>query len=146
MPYVFAHGHALTGDDIHFRKPLSESCVLKHLRRISGDPEITIHSFRRGVGSWADSQFLVEPNGALRSKYDINFRRAVLGHAVTAGLDYIYGSDARFEIPCRMLLNDWADYLLHSPPRPLKPLFQSSEKDPPLLPYLRSNSEFREDH
>src|SRR5262249_38480777 len=75
----------------------------------------TIHSFRRGLGSWADSQF-IQLAGSLQSKYDINFRRAVLGHAVSNGLDYIYGSDAGFEKPCRILLNDWADYLVHGPP------------------------------
>jgi integrase len=114
VPYVFAHGYTLTGGNIHFGKPLSNSCVLKHLRRISGDPEITIHSFRRGVGSWADSQF-IRQGGAVLSKYDINFRRAVLGHAVTNGLDYVYGADAGFEKPCRILLNDWADYLIRGP-------------------------------
>jgi hypothetical protein len=74
-------------------------------------------AFRRGIGSWADSQFLRQ-GGALLSKYDINFRRAVLGHAVTNGLDYVYGGDAGFEEPCRILLNDWADYLIHGPSKP----------------------------
>jgi hypothetical protein len=44
--------------------------------------------------------------------------RAVVGHAVSNGLDYVYRSDANFEKPCRILLNDWADYLIHGPSKP----------------------------
>jgi integrase len=116
-PYVFARGHTLTGADFHFGKPLTGKTVLKHLRDVSGDPAITIHSFRRGGGSWAESQF-IQRAGTLQSVYDRKFRRAVLGHAVSNGLDYIYGSDASFEKPCRILLNDWADYLIHGPSKP----------------------------
>jgi integrase len=115
--YVFAHGRALTGAGYYFGEPLSEGCVIKHLKRVSGDPEMTIHSFRRGGGSWAESQF-IHQGGTLRAKYDTKFMRAVLGHAVSNGLDYIYRSDANFEKPCRILLNDWADHLMHGPPKP----------------------------
>jgi integrase len=117
VSYVFAHGHTLTGGDFLFGRPLSEGCVIKHLRRITADPRMTIHSFRRGCGSWADSQYLLQ-GGAVLSKYDRNFRRAVLGHAVSRGLDYVYGSEADFEEPCRILLTDWADYLLHGRSQP----------------------------
>jgi integrase len=117
VPHVFAHGHALTGWDFHFGKPLSEGCVLKRLRRVSGDPEITIHSFRRGGGSWAESQF-IQQGGTLHGKYDIKFSRAVLGHAVSNGLDYVYRADANLEKPCRIFLNDWADFLIHGPSKP----------------------------
>jgi integrase len=113
VPYLFAHGHTLTGADFHFGKPLCGGAVLKHLRRVSGDPTITIHSFRRGVGSWAESQFV-----ATTRVYDTKIRRAVLGHAVSNGLDHIYGADATYEQPCRILLNDWADYLMHGPSEP----------------------------
>jgi integrase len=126
VPYVFAHGHALTGADYHFGKPLTNGCVRRHLKDISGDREITIASFRRGIGSWADSQF-IQLTGTLQSKYDINFRRAVLGHAVSTGLDYIYGSDADFEKPCRILLNDWADHLIHGPPEPPESVEESTK-------------------
>jgi integrase len=51
VPYVFAHGHTLTGADFHFGKPLTETCVIQHLKRASGDLDMTIHSFRRGGGS-----------------------------------------------------------------------------------------------
>ena len=111
---MFAHGDALTA---HFGKPLTNGCVRNHLKRISGDPELTIHSFRRGGGSWAESQF-IQQGGTLQAKYDTKFMRAVLGHAVSNGLDYIYRSDANFEKPCRILLNDWADYLIHGPSSP----------------------------
>jgi integrase len=120
VPYVFAHGRALTGAGFHFGEPLSEGCVIKHLKRVSGDPEMTIHSFRRGGGSWAESQF-IHQGGTLRAKYDTKFMRAVLGHAVSNGLDYIYRSDANFEKPCRILLNDWADHLIHGPSEPTEP-------------------------
>jgi integrase len=89
VPYLFAHGHTLTGADFHFGKPLCGTAVLNHLRHVSGDPTITIHSFRRGVGSWAESQFV-----AATCVYDTKIRRAVLGHAISNGLDYIYGADA----------------------------------------------------
>jgi integrase len=113
VPYLFAHGHTLTGADFHFGKPLCGGAVLKHLKRVSGDPTITIHSFRRGLGSWAESQFV----GAT-PVFDTKIRRAVLGHAVSNGLDYIYGADATYERACRILLNDWADYLMHGPSEP----------------------------
>jgi len=116
VPYMFAHGLALTGVG-YFGKPLTNSCVLHHLKRISGDRGITIHSFRRGLGSWTDSQYQLA-GGSLLRKYDKDFRRAVLGHAVSNGLDYIYGADARFEKPCRILLSDWADHLIHVPSKP----------------------------
>jgi hypothetical protein len=127
VPYVFAHGPALTGAGYHFGEPLTNGCVRRHLKRISGDDGITIHSFRRGLGSWTDSQF-IQVNGSLQGKYDTKFRRAVLGHAVSNGLDYIYGADARFEKPCRILLSDWADHLIHGPSRPSES--ESAEVEP----------------
>jgi len=122
--YMFAKGDPLTGVGVRSDKPLTNTCVLRHLKRISGDDGITIHSFRRGLGSWTDSQF-IQVNGSLQGKYDNKFRRAVLGHAVSNGLDYIYGADARFEKPCRILLSDWADHLIHDPSKPS----ESAEKN-----------------
>jgi integrase len=54
VPYVFAKGDPLTGAGPG-GKPLTNSCVRNRLKRISGDDGITIHSFRRGLGSWADT-------------------------------------------------------------------------------------------
>jgi hypothetical protein len=123
---VFAHGPALTGAGYHFGDPLTNGCVRFHLKRISGDRELTIHSFRRALGSWAESQF-VQQGGTLHSKYDLKFSRAVLGHAVSNGLDYVYRADANLEKPCRMLLNDWAIYLIHGPSEPAEPAEVAAE-------------------
>jgi hypothetical protein len=68
---------------------------------------------RRGGGSWAESQFVLQTSGILQAKYDTKFMRAVLGHSINNGLDYIYRSDANLEKPTRILLNDWANYLVH---------------------------------
>jgi hypothetical protein len=117
-PYVFARGHTLYGaDDLNFGEPLSNGCVRGHLKRICDDPELTIHGFRAGCGSWAESQF-VHQGGILQAKYDMKFQRAVRGHALSNGLDYVYSHGARYETPCRILLNDWANYLIHGPSQP----------------------------
>jgi integrase len=119
VPYMFAKGDPLTGAGLRpGGRPLTEGCVIRHLKRISGDNGITIHSFRRGLGSWTDSQFIRRADGLLMRKYDKDFKRAVLGHAVSHGLDYIYGADAGFETPCRILLSDWTDHLVHGPSKP----------------------------
>jgi integrase len=112
--YMFAQGRPLTGVGFRFGLPLSDGVALKHLKLISGDPEITIHSFRRGGGSWTESQF-VNLGGTWHTKYDIKFSRAVLGHATSNGLDYVYRADANFEVPCRALLTDWTDFIIHGP-------------------------------
>jgi hypothetical protein len=116
-PYVFAHGHSFTGADLHVGQPLTNSCVRDHLKRVTGDRAMTVHSFRRGGGSWAASQFIHQA-GMLHVKYGLEFRRAVLGHAVSSGLDYVYSADASLEKPCRVLLNDWANYLVDGPSKP----------------------------
>ena len=110
-PFVFGYTPLLREP-----KVLCEGCVINHLKRITDDDKMTIHSFRRAAGSWAESQWISD--GSYRAKYDGKFIRAVLGHAVSQGLDYIYRADANFEEPCRILLNDWTDYLIHGPSKP----------------------------
>jgi integrase len=100
-PYVFARGPTLTGADFHLGKPLTRECVIMHLRKACGDPFITHHSMRRNCRSWIEEQLIYWPV----------IGRAILGHATSSGLDYIYGGDAEFVGPCQRALNAWADYL-----------------------------------
>jgi integrase len=100
-PYVFARGPTLTGADFHLGKPLTRECVIKHLRKACGDPIITHHSLRRNCRSWIEEQMIYWPI----------IGRAILGHATSSGLDYVYGGDAIFVVPCRKALGGWADYL-----------------------------------
>jgi integrase len=101
--YVFARGPTLTGADFHLGKPLTRECVIAHLRKASGDPTITIHAFRRNCRSWIEEQLIYWPV----------IGRAILGHAISGGLDEVYGGDAEFTVPCRRALTAWADYLKH---------------------------------
>jgi len=107
IPYVFARGHTLTGIDCFYGRTLTGTCALKHLRDLTSDPFITIHSFRRNCRSW------VEEKGFARL-----IGRAILGHAIGSALDYVYGGDAEYKELCREALNAWAAYLMGTPSKP----------------------------
>jgi integrase len=98
--YVFARGPTLTGVDFHLGEPLSRECVIRHLRKISGDPFITHHSFRRNCRSWAKER-----------GHPMEIRRMLLGHAVGNPVDGTYEADARCVAQLRELLEDWASFL-----------------------------------
>jgi len=98
--YVFARGPTLTGVDFHLGEPLSRECVMRHLRKISGDPFITHHSFRRNCRSWAKER-----------GYLMDIRRMLLGHAVGNPVDGTYEADARCVAQLRELLEDWENFL-----------------------------------
>jgi integrase len=104
-PYVFARGPTLTGVDFHLGEPLSRECVIRHLRKISGDPFITHHSFRRNCRSWAKER-----------GFPMEIRRMLLGHAVGNRNDGTYEGDATCEEQLRKLLEDWANFLNGSSP------------------------------
>jgi len=101
---VFVHGPALTGSDYHVGEPLTDSCVRRHLRKATGDPFITIHSFRRNFGSWA------KQHGC-----SLELRRTILGHAVGNKSDRTYEGDAEEIEGCREGLDKWAEYLAGPP-------------------------------
>jgi integrase len=101
---VFVHGPSLTGSDYHVGEPLTDPCVRRHLRKATGDPFITIHSFRRNCRSWAKDR-----------GYPLEIRRMILGHAVGNKVDGTYEADANCVEQCRRLLEDWANYLAGSP-------------------------------
>jgi len=104
-PYVFARGPSLTGVDFHLGEPLSSTCVRDHLRKISGDPFITVHSFRRNCRSWAKEK-----------GYRLEIRRMLLGHAVGSRSDKTYEADAECVDLLRDLLEKWANFLNGPPP------------------------------
>src|SRR5262249_18611044 len=103
--YVFARGPTLTGVDFHLGEPLSRECVIRHLRKISGDPFITHHICRRNCRSWAKER-----------RYPIEIIKVLLGHAVGNLVDGTYEADARCVALLRELLEDWANFLNGSSP------------------------------
>jgi integrase len=98
-PFVFAHGPSLTGSNYHVDEPLTDSCVRRHLRKATGDPFITIHSFRRNCKSWLKDQ-----------GFPRDIREIILGHSVGD----TYDVDAQCIERCREALEAWADYLTGS--------------------------------
>jgi integrase len=106
-PLVFVHGPPLTGSDYHIGDPLTDACVRRHLRKATGDPFITIHSFRRNCRSFAKER-----------GYSLEVRRMILGHATGNEVDGTYEGDAQCPEICRELLEAWAKYLGALPTSP----------------------------
>jgi integrase len=101
-PYVFARGHTPAGMNLFLGEPLSREAVIKHLRRISGHPTITLHSFRRNFSSWANDQ----------DRFSRETIETMLGHTWGNASERAYTLDARRIRSCRRLSQDWADFVM----------------------------------